>query len=208
MRNTVFIFSLLAITFLTSCAIGTVTSTETVKSIASPTINVSVVPASTNTLTAKEILSLYPTLIPTPTFIPAPIERLDGDNISGKYQFVLNEGRGCILAVVLEPTDEIGFELLCNRGAPSYNSGYAKGKTLIVNNIAVYSPKFFPDKDQQCSIVFQFEENKVIVTQLGESFECGFGHAVYASGTYELIDNKPPQLGCLHPPDYCLTQTP
>ena len=108
---------------------------------------------------------------------------------------------GCLLNVVLEPNnqifDEIGFELYCNHGAPAYNSGVGAGKILIVDNIAVYTPQWGLFPEVECNIVFQFEENAIKVTQLGSDFDCGFGHGVFASGYYELVDDHPPFLGCI-----------
>jgi hypothetical protein len=151
----------------------------------------------------------------TPTFIPAPLVRADYDTISGKYKLDHGENGGCFLNVVLEPTDEIGFYLFCIRGAPSYNSGSATGKILIRNYLAVFTPSYhFLDTDTEpnaaprvCNIVFQFEENKVIVTQLGSDFDCGFGHAVYSDGVYQLVNKKPPQLGCVFDESTCPTPT-
>jgi hypothetical protein len=87
-------------------------------------------------------------------------------------------------------------------------------KILIDDNIAVYSPKVFPDS--VCSIVFQFDKNRVKVTQLGMDFDCGFGHGVYADGIYKRIDAKSSNFGslewgCLNIwelDDRCLTPTP
>jgi len=204
-------FIIIAI-LLTSCtSVTNITPTETALPHATMTItstSTSLPPSPTQTLTAKEIYSLIPTIPPTPTFIPPPLERADYDEISGTYRFERGEYNGCVLNVVLEPTQEIGFDLFCMRGAPSYNSGYGIGKILISNNVAVYSPSFFYDTDAVCDIVFQFEKDKVTVTQLGTGFDCGFGHAVYADGVYELVATKPPQLGCLFGEVPCPASTP
>jgi hypothetical protein len=189
---------------LTSCIFPSApVPTETISLTLTPTFSPSI---SEKTLTAKELLSLIPTPLPTPTFLSAPSERPDYDQVSGKYLLDRGENGGCVLNVVLEPTNEIGFDLFCIRGALSYNSGYGIGKILIRNNVAVYSPRFF--SGDVCNIVFQFEEDKVTVTQFGSDFDCGFGHAVYADGVYELVDIKPPQLGCLHGENSCQTPLP
>jgi hypothetical protein len=149
------------------------------------------------TLTKTPFSTKTPTLIPTSTFAPMPSERPSYDKISGMYKLQRGSGE-CNLKVVFEPTVpsyEISFELFCNRGAPSYNGGYAMGKILMVDNIAVYSPRIFPDS--VCDIVFQFNGNKVKVTQLGMDFDCGFGHAVYVDGIYTLVDIKAPTLNSL-----------
>ena len=119
-------------------------------------------------------------------------------NHTGTYRLTRTEDSGCYLLVVHDiletPFEKMRLELACNRGAPSFNSGYALVEVLTAKNLAVYSSEY-----GECSIVFEFLEDGVKVTQLGESFDCGFGHAVYADGFYQLIDIDPPKLGCMDP---------
>jgi hypothetical protein len=152
------------------------------------------------TLTMTPSPTQPPTVIPTLTFAPVPSERADYDNISGTYKFNRGDGGECDLKINFEPSIkpyfEISFELACIRGAPSYNSGWAMGKILMNDNVAVYA-RPSSVSDSICNIVFQFDNNQVKVTQLGMDYDCGFGHAVYADGLYTLVDAKPPSLGCL-----------
>ena len=78
------------------------------------------------------------------------------------------------------------------------------------NNMAVYSPRFLPSDDLLCHIIFQFENENVIVTQIGSGLDCGFGHRVSAEGVYKLVDIKPPQMDCpfLYDEEACQTSTP
>jgi hypothetical protein len=96
-----------------------------------------------------------------------------------------------------EAFDQISFELVCSRGTPSYNSGYAFSKIHMADSIAVHSP------NDACSIVFEFQDNLIKVTQIGLDSDCGFGHGVYASGIYSLIDDSPPVLGCMRLDNPC-----
>ena len=57
------------------------------------------------------------------------------------------------------------------------------------SNIASYS-----SEDFDCELLFVFIESSVEVSQEGT---CGFGHAVYADGDYQLVDDNIPILGCL-----------
>ena len=137
---------------------------------------------------------------PSPTFTPVPAERAEYDNISGTYKVVRSDGGWCIIKVILEQhaqEDVIGFELFCIRGAPSYNSGSALGRLLSGHDVAVFSP------NKKCSIVLIFKPNRIEVTQIGMDFDCGFGGTVYADGTYILIDDKPPVLGCMRGDNPC-----
>lgn len=128
------------------------------------------------------------------------------DQISGTYEQDKGDGGICTVKVILEPRinpiDEISFELFCVRGAPSYNNGYAMAKILMAHNLAVYSP------NDRCSIVFEFGEDELVVTQIGMDFDCGFGHSVYADGVYLRTDEEPPLLGCMRMDNPCGLETP
>lgn len=103
---------------------------------------------------------------------------------------------GCVLWVLQRSPAEVGFELYCQRGPPSYNSGYAVDALSVAGGVAVYEPQFFPD--WHCRIMFEFGQGTVVATQDGTSAECGFGHAVYANGTYQRVDASPPVPGCMY----------
>jgi hypothetical protein len=106
--------------------------------------------------------------------------------------------------ITLEPFDKIHFELFCTVGAPSYNMGYVIATILETDNIAVYS-HYSELANESCNIVFTFLPDGVNVSQLGEDFTCGFGHGVYANGTYLRMSRDIPKLGCLNPnPDFNL----
>ena len=106
------------------------------------------------------------------------------------------------------PFEEIDIELVCIRGAPSYNSGYALDTIRIVESIAVFSPDISNIDSDKCYIVFEFGETEVKVTQIGLSGECGFGGSVYADGTYKLVDHAKPTLGCMRIDNPCNLDAP
>ena len=154
-------------------------------------------------LTSTKMSSPTPTdtPLPTSTHTPPPLARPDYDKISGMYELIRSNGEGCRVKVILEPNIEpfayIGFELLCIGHAPSLNSGYALARIRIADNVAVYSP------DPACRIVFEFQDNQLKVTQIGLDADCGFGNGIYANGSYVLIDDKPPVLGCMRMDNPC-----
>jgi hypothetical protein len=70
---------------------------------------------------------------------------------------------------------------------PMANLGDASGEATIENNIAVFVPEGAGD----CKITMTFLPNgKLKVEQQG--VECGFGHNVYAEGTFRKISNRKP----------------
>jgi hypothetical protein len=92
--------------------------------------------------------------------------------------------------------------LFCIKGEPSYNSGSAIGRLLFAHDTAVFAP------NPKCSIVFDFNPNTIDVKQIGLDFDCGFGHGVYADGTYLLINDKPPVIGCMRMGNPCNLEYP
>jgi hypothetical protein len=72
---------------------------------------------------------------------------------------------------------------------PMANLGDASGEATIENDIAV----FVPQRAGDCKITMTFLPNgKLKVEQQGE--ECGFGHNVYANGTFRKISSQKPKF--------------
>lgn len=142
-----------------------------------------------------------PNLYPTPLLVINP---------TGTYILTRENGSGCILKMLEQPTDkpfrQLDFELLCMRGDPSYNSGYAMATIFMADNKAVYFIQY--DGAIPCSIIFEFQESAVQVEQIGTWSDCGFGGSVYANGIYELKDHAPPVLGCMREYTPCVMETP
>jgi hypothetical protein len=166
----------------------------------------------------KEIFALCNPGSPTPTFIPAPATRTQADKISGEYDLNDVNFKRCRLDVLFEPNlpqndvsfDQIDFIINCYNLYRPWDSGMGKAKIVLRNNIAVYTPLFFLPVQTICNVIFQFQPNDVIVTQLGEGLDCGFGHRVDASGVYKIVNTKPPSLDCdfLYYEKFCETPTP
>lgn len=69
------------------------------------------------------------------------------------------------------------------------NMGEFSAEVAIEDNHARYvqDPKEYSD----CTFDFTFKENRIHVKQTpGESWTCGFGHNVYAGGTYHRVEGK------------------
>ena len=75
------------------------------------------------------------------------------------------------------------FWLNVNRGYPSYNMGYLDGIAVLKNNVATYKQKQ-EYADSSCTMVFTFNKNFISIQQQASDFDCGFGHNVFADGTY------------------------
>jgi hypothetical protein len=72
---------------------------------------------------------------------------------------------------------------------PMANLGDASGEATIENDVAVFVPEGF----DACKITMTFLPNgKLKVEQQGE--ECGFGHNVYANGTFRKISSQKPKF--------------
>ena len=64
------------------------------------------------------------------------------------------------------------------------------GEAIIDGNIATFKP---PDTER-CEITLVFLPHKLKVMQEGSDAECGFGHNVYATGTYKKIRSGKPKF--------------
>ena len=111
--------------------------------------------------------------------------------VTGTYVLKLRKGAGGTLPVKQLSPDKIEFDLDCNRGAPSYNMGAARGTVEFKDNVAVYQTSEFGGS---CELKFEFKRSSVVVTQKGSDFECGYGHGVSSDGTYRLKSRKSPKF--------------
>ena len=114
--------------------------------------------------------------------------------IGGTYSFGDNVEKGSVGSVTVYPlTDNSAlFFLDVCRGAPSYNLGQLFGQMTIKDNIGTYDSKKYGD-DFNCLLKFEFKSNTLkVVTDEGHD-DCGFGHAVYADHSYQLINNSIPK---------------
>ena len=149
---------------------------------------------------------------PIPTAASPALSALTPDRVgefTGTYAWSKGDGSGagCMLQVLhkttLEPYDQLEFMLGCNRGAPSYNLGEASGEMIVASSVppysslAVYTPILEGWRNDWCHLVFEFNTDVVTVTQVGMDFDCGFGASVRADGTYDRIDNRIPEFGCM-----------
>jgi hypothetical protein len=77
-------------------------------------------------------------------------------------------------------------------GGPMANIGEAAGEATIENEIATFIP---PGMDG-CKITMTFQPGgKLVVKQEeGDDATCGFGHNVYANGTYRKIRGGKPKF--------------
>lgn len=129
-------------------------------------------------------------------------------SLTGTYGWLTAvKGSGCRVAVVHRILFTSGhvleFELGCNRGAPSFNLGYAYGLVPMVDDRAVF---VMPDigVGQTCSLSFDFTALEGLeVVQDGSDAACGFGSGINASGLYGRIDPEIPIIGCLNPETGC-----
>jgi hypothetical protein len=107
--------------------------------------------------------------------------------INGVYRFYKSEFR--ILALGHNKL-KVQFDGVYVTLSKSVNLGYATGDATIEGTVATFVP---PDT-QNCKITMTFSPGKMVVKQEGGDFECGFGHNVYATGTYRRIKAGKPKF--------------
>lgn len=103
----------------------------------------------------------------------------------------LGKKAGGTLMVVQTPDNKLQFDLECNRGAPSYNSGETSGTIAVRDATALFRTTEFGGV---CEIRFEFQKNGVVISQSGSDADCGFGFGVRCDGKYRLKSRKRPKL--------------
>jgi hypothetical protein len=125
--------------------------------------------------------------VPTPPKPPAKHEIVTAAQANGVYRYYQSEFR--VLALGHNKL-KIQFDGIYMTLAKSPNMGYASGEATIVGKVAT----FVPADTQGCKIAMTFLPGKLKVTQEGSDADCGFGHNVYATGTYRKIRSGKPKF--------------
>lgn len=109
------------------------------------------------------------------------------DQANGVYRYYQSEFR--ILALGHNKL-KVQFDGIYMTLAKSPNMGYAMGEATIEGTVATFVP---PDTER-CKITLTFLAGKLSVKQDGSDADCGFGHNVYATGTYRKIRSGKPKF--------------
>jgi len=145
----------------------------------------------------KKVLCLITFIVVsfTITFAQTPSQAKPAQNpkvvtaaqVNGVYRYYKSEFR--VLALGHNKL-KVQFDGIYMTLAKSPNMGYAMGEATIEGNVAIFVP---PDT-QGCKITMTFLPGKIVVKQDGSDADCGFGHNVYATGTYRKIRSGKPKF--------------
>jgi len=136
------------------------------------------------------LLALFVPAFSAPT-ATADERSVTGEEATGTYRDAKSNSEIRILALghgKLKVQLALVYEFKSG-GGPMANVGDASGEATIENDIAVFVPEGFGE----CKITMTFLPNgKLKVEQKGD--ECGFGHNVYAEGTFRKISSRKPKF--------------
>ncbi len=94
------------------------------------------------------------------------------------------------LAIHYTPGRKILFYFEGSTGKPAYNTGSEYGRLSLNKKTGNY--EYIPkDTVEDCNLEFVKKGDKIIIKTLHG--DCGFGHGVYADGTYQQTSKVNPQ---------------
>lgn len=112
-------------------------------------------------------------------------------NFKGKYRGNYNEIK--ILALGkgrLRVGMDLTYPYTMSNGELMANSGQLEGEAWIEGDTAVYK-----SEDSACTITIKFMRPGTInIKQDGSDANCGFGHNVFAGGTYRKVSSAKPRF--------------
>jgi len=123
----------------------------------------------------------------TPAKPPQKRQVVTAAQANGVYRYYKSEFR---IHALGHNKLKVQFDGIYMTLAKSPNMGYAMGEATIEGNVATFVP---PDT-QGCKITMTFLPGKIVVKQDGSDADCGFGHNVYATGTYRKIRSGRPKF--------------
>jgi hypothetical protein len=87
---------------------------------------------------------------------------------------------------------DVEFQFDLWNGPPAYSSGGMEGHLSVKDGKATFETTEYGGL---CRIDFAFEAKRVVVRQSAGTWdECGFGHGVYADGTFVRVSRKVPKF--------------
>jgi hypothetical protein len=124
----------------------------------------------------------------TPSTAPTPPRKqiVTAAQANGVYRYYKSEFR--ILALGHNKL-KLEFDGIYMTVSGTPNMGTATGEAILDGDVATFKPA----DTEQCEITLVFLPNKLKVTQSGSDADCGFGHNVYATGTYRKIRSGKPK---------------
>lgn len=137
----------------------------------------------------------------SPAFAQKSRASVSGAEVTGTFEmnFIGKKYKGLTNDLMIQAMGggklHIAFDLLypytLQNGEVSVNMGQLEGEASITGDTAVFeSNEFGP-----CKITLKFTKpGEVKVTQAGSDADCGFGHNVFAYGTYRKVSSKKPKF--------------
>jgi hypothetical protein len=112
-------------------------------------------------------------------------------NFKGKFKQFSNDVK--ILALgggKIRFAMDLVYPYSLKNGEPMVNMGGLDGEAAISGDVAIFS-----SEDAKCKMTIKFVKAGTIkVTQDDSAADCGFGHNVFASGTYRKVSGKKPKF--------------
>lgn len=125
---------------------------------------------------------------------------VSGAEVTGTFEYKFKgkfKGSRNVIAVQalgkgkLKVQFDLTYPYTMANGELMVNVGTSTGTALIEGDTAVYTD----DENGTCRITLKFTKpGTLVVTQKGDSVECGFGFNVSADGTYQKSSSKKPKF--------------
>ena len=115
------------------------------------------------------------------------VRRVTAAQVNGVYRFYKSTFR--VLALGNNKL-KVQFSGVYENIVKSVYVGYTEGIATIEGNVAI----LIPEGTNGCKFTMTFIPGKLVVKQEGADYECGFGHNVYATGTYRKIRSGKPKF--------------
>jgi hypothetical protein len=115
------------------------------------------------------------------------VQRVTAAQVNGVYRFYKSTFR--VLALGNNKL-KVQFAGVYENIMKNVNVGYTEGIATIEGNVAT----LVPEGTTGCKFTMTFLPGKLVVKQEGADYECGFGHNVYATGTYKRIRSGKPKF--------------
>jgi hypothetical protein len=114
-------------------------------------------------------------------------------HLAGKYEYGTSADKeeSGLVYIYAESDSTILFYLDLNAGPPSLSMGSLFGRVKIKKNTGLFETSLDDSKDS-CKFLLKFKKDMLIIETVNSHYNCGFGHSVFADGTFKRISRKNP----------------
>lgn len=121
---------------------------------------------------------------------------LDTEKYTGVYFYGddIEKGATGYITLFAETDSTVLFHISLNRGPKSYNSGELYERITLEDGKGTFQFTEYTYQEKSCKWDVSIKNDTLIISTIDDNYNCGFGHNVFADGTYTRKNKTKPEF--------------